>query len=104
MLVPEAMEFPRIDNRFMGKEYKFFYALGSDYLHPNKVRYINWIIQQEKYQFRRQNRLIMNKIMFKMKSFYVWSMNHNWIVNTLQNIKKDSASSFFVKYHLDHTK
>ena len=41
MLVPEAMEFPRIDNRFMGKEYKFFYALGSDYLHPNKVRYIN---------------------------------------------------------------
>ena len=38
MLVPEAMEFPRIDNRFLGKEYKFFYALGNDYLHPNKVR------------------------------------------------------------------
>ena len=38
MLVPEAMEFPRIDNRFLGREYKFFYALGNDYLHPNKVR------------------------------------------------------------------
>ena len=48
MLVPEAMEFPRIDNRFMGKEYKFFYALGSDYLHPNKVRYEKISISQTK--------------------------------------------------------
>ena len=39
MLVPEAMEFPRIDSRYMGREYKFFYALGNDYLHPNKVRH-----------------------------------------------------------------
>ena len=102
MLVPEAMEFPRIDNRFIGKEYKFFYALGSDYLHPNKVRYINCMIQWEKHHFRRQNRLIMNMITFKMKSFYVWSMKQNWIVNTLQNIKKDSSSSFLMKYHLDY--
>ena len=36
-LVPEAMEFPRIDYRSMGEEYQYFYALGNDYLHPNKV-------------------------------------------------------------------
>ena len=37
LIVPEAMEFPRIDYRNRGKEYKYFYALGNDYLHPNKV-------------------------------------------------------------------
>ena len=37
LIVPEAMEFPRIDYRKRGKENKYFYALGNDYLHPNKV-------------------------------------------------------------------
>ena len=34
----ETMEFPRINYRRRGKENKFFYALGREYLHPNTVR------------------------------------------------------------------
>ena len=34
----ETMEFPRINYRWRGKENKFFYALGREYLHPNTVR------------------------------------------------------------------
>ena len=34
----ETMEFPRINYRMRGKENKFFYALGREYLHPNTVR------------------------------------------------------------------
>ena len=33
----ETMEFPRINYRWRGKENKFFYALGREYLHPNTV-------------------------------------------------------------------
>lgn len=37
-LVPEPMEFPRLNYRaFNGRSYKYFYSLGNDYLHPNKV-------------------------------------------------------------------
>lgn len=32
------MEFPRINPRLVGKEHKYFYALGNEYLHPNRVR------------------------------------------------------------------
>ncbi len=39
-LVQEAtLELPRINYRHMGKEYRYFYALGNEYLHPNRVRY-----------------------------------------------------------------
>ena len=38
-LVQDAtMELPRINYNFAGKEYKYFYALGNEYLHPNKVK------------------------------------------------------------------
>lgn len=32
-----TMEFPRMNYNFAGRENKYFYALGSEYLHPNKV-------------------------------------------------------------------
>ena len=37
-LVQEAtMEFPRINYNYMGRRNKYFYALGNEYLHPNRV-------------------------------------------------------------------
>ena len=37
-LVPEHLEFPRFNYKFAGLKNQFFYALGNDYLHPNRVR------------------------------------------------------------------
>ena len=37
MVESETMEFPRINYRRRGKENKYFYALGREYLHPNTV-------------------------------------------------------------------
>ncbi len=31
------MDFPRINNNFMGKSYQYLYAVGKELLHPNKV-------------------------------------------------------------------
>jgi carotenoid cleavage dioxygenase-like enzyme len=36
-LVPEHLEFPRFNYKFAGQKNQFFYALGNDYLHPNRV-------------------------------------------------------------------
>ena len=37
-LVQDAtMDFPRINSNFMGRENHYFYALGNEYLHPNRV-------------------------------------------------------------------
>ncbi len=33
----DTMEFPRINWRFRGRQNKYFYALGREYLHPNTV-------------------------------------------------------------------
>ena len=39
LLAPEAtMEFPRINYNFLGRKNNFFYALGNEYLHPNRVK------------------------------------------------------------------
>ena len=39
-LVPEHLEFPRFNYKFVGQKNQFFYALGNDYLHPNRVSLI----------------------------------------------------------------
>jgi carotenoid cleavage dioxygenase-like enzyme len=36
-LVPEHLEFPRFNYKLVGQKNQFFYALGNDYLHPNRV-------------------------------------------------------------------
>jgi carotenoid cleavage dioxygenase-like enzyme len=36
-LVPEHLEFPRFNYTLVGQKNQFFYALGNDYLHPNRV-------------------------------------------------------------------
>ena len=37
-LVPEHLEFPRFNYKLVGQKNQFFYALGNDYLHPNRVK------------------------------------------------------------------
>jgi carotenoid cleavage dioxygenase-like enzyme len=37
-LVPEHLEFPRFNYKLVGQRNQFFYALGNDYLHPNRVK------------------------------------------------------------------
>ncbi len=38
VLVHATMEFPRMNYAFSGRENKFFYAVGHEYLHPNRVK------------------------------------------------------------------
>lgn len=38
LLVPDTtLEFPRINYKFMGLPNRYFYALGNEYLHPNRI-------------------------------------------------------------------
>jgi len=36
-LISDKLEFPRINYAMLGQKYHFFYALGNDFLHPNRV-------------------------------------------------------------------
>uniref|UniRef100_A0A0K2V7I8 Betacarotene oxygenase 2 [Xenopus laevis] n=1 Tax=Lepeophtheirus salmonis TaxID=72036 RepID=A0A0K2V7I8_LEPSM len=36
-LVPETLEFPRLNYEYSGKKYRYLYGLGNEYLHPNKI-------------------------------------------------------------------
>lgn len=36
-LIPDKLEFPRFNYEALGRKYQYFYALGNDFLHPNRV-------------------------------------------------------------------